>query len=108
MATIEIPVNGNLSSQVMSIPLDGVRYTLRVYYVFREQSWTLDILTDRGTDILTGIKLVPDWPLISRYQVANKPPGEFYAVDTSGQGRPAGRDDFGRTRRVRLRYVEAA
>jgi hypothetical protein len=91
----------------MTIPLDGVRYKLRISYVFREQSWTLDIMTDTGGDILVGIKLVPDIGLISRFQVPNRPPGEFVAVDTSGAGLPAGRNDFGRGRRVRLRYTEA-
>lgn len=107
MATLEIPVNPALSSQIMTIPLEGVRYRLRVYYSFRMSIWLMDLFTDRESDILLGIKLVPDWPLIGRFKVDNQPPGDFYAVDTSGQGLPPGRDDFGTNQRVRLRYVES-
>jgi hypothetical protein len=108
MATLEIPVNGNLSSQVMTIALEGVRYRLKVYYSFRAAIWQLDVQTDRETDLLLGLKLVPDWPLIARFKINGLPPGEFRAVDTSEEGLPPGRDDFGSNRRVRLRYEEAA
>ena len=67
----------------------------------------MDLLTIAGSDILSGVKLVTDFPLIGRYLSAvNKPPGEFYAVDTSGAGSPPERFDLGTDRRVRLRYVE--
>ena len=108
MATLEIPVNGNLSSQKMIIALDGVRYRLKVYYSFRAAIWQLDILTDRETDLLIGLKLVPDWGLTDRFKIEGLPPGEFTAFDTSGEGLPPGRDDFGSNRRVRLHYEEAA
>lgn len=107
MATVEIPINPAYSAQLMTIQLDGVRYRLRVYYSFREEVWYLDILSDRETDIIIGIKLVPDWPLIERFQIPGQPPGELYAIDTSGKGLPPGRTELGTGRRVRLRYVEA-
>jgi hypothetical protein len=109
MATLEIPINPVYPSQIMSVVLDGVSYRLRVYYNYRQHIWIMDLLTNAGNDILSGVKLVPDFPLIRRYESAERrPPGEFYAVDTSGTGTPPGRFDLGTRRRVRLRYVEAA
>lgn len=106
MATLEIPVNGSFSSQRMTIALDRVRYRIKVYYSFRAGLWNLDIMTDRETDLLIGVALVPDWPLIGRFKINGLPPGEFRAVDTTGKGLPPGRDDFGLGRRVRLYYDE--
>lgn len=108
MADVEIPVDPAYSSQIMTIPLDGVRYRLRVYFSFRSDIWLVDILSDRETDILIGLKCVPNWGLISRFRVEGQPPGELYAIDTSGAGLPPGRNDFGTDRRVRLVYREAA
>jgi len=108
MADLQIPVNGRLASQIMTIPLDGVRYRLKVYYSFRQSIWFFDLMTDRETDLLVGVKIVPDWGLISRFKIDGLPPGEIIAIDTSETGLPPGRDDFGLDRRVRLVYREAS
>jgi len=108
MATLQIPVNGRLASQIMTIPLDGTRYRLKVYYSFRQEIWILDLQTDRESDLLVGIKIVPEWGLIARFKIPGLPPGEILAIDTSGQELPPGRNDFGFNRRVRLVYREAS
>ncbi len=108
VADLEIPVNGRLASQIMTVPLDGTRYRLKVYYSFRQGIWMLDLQTDRGTDLLLGIKIVPEWGLISRFQVAGLPTGDIIALDTTETDTPPGRDEFGLQRRVRLYYREAA
>jgi len=108
MATLEIPVNGRYSSQVMTTVLDGVRYRLSVYYLFRPATWFLDIRTDKEEDLIVGVRLVPDWPLIGRYHVEGKPAGEFIVEDRDGTGVPPGRNDFGKGKRTRLLYQEAA
>ena len=108
MATLQIPVNGRLASQIMTIALDGVRYRLKVYYSFRQAIWMFDLMTDRGSDLLLGVKIVPEWGLIARFQIKGLPPGEILAIDTSGNDLPPGREEFGLKRRVRLYYQEAS
>jgi len=58
-------------------------------------------------DILSGIKLVPDYPLLKIFNLDGLPPGELEAIDTSGKGVPPGRYDIGPNRRVRLVYTES-
>ena len=108
MATLQIPVNGNLASQVMTIALDGVRYKLKFYFSFRQDIWFLDLQTDNQTDLLLGIKIVPEWGLISRFKITGLPPGDIIAIDSSELQLPPGRDDFGLGRRVGLFYQEAS
>ena len=91
----------------MTISLDRRRYRLGVYYSFRQEGWYMDILTDTGTDILIGITLVPEWPLIGRFADARLPAGEFKVIDTLEEDGSPGRDDFGASRRFQLVYIEA-
>ena len=107
MADLEIPINSIYSSQEFSIALEGVRYKMRAFYSFRQAIWKLDIFTDKETDILLGIKLIPNYPLIGRYTTSLRPPGEITAIDKSGSNVPPGRYELGAGRRVRLVYTES-
>ncbi len=107
MATLEIAVNPSFASQLLSVILDGIRYRLRFYFNFRQTIWYMDILNDNDEDVLLGRKLVPDWGITEQFTLDELPPGEFEAFDTSGQGLPPGRDDFGKDQRVRMLYIEA-
>lgn len=107
MARLEIPINPVFSSQIFRISLEGVRYRMRAYFSFRQEIWMLDIFTDNDEDVLLGIKLVPNFPLIRKFIVQNKPPGEITALDTSGLDIPPGRHEIGPGRRVRLVYDES-
>ena len=104
MAQHQIPVQPALAAQKMSIVLDGVRYTLRFYFCFRQDTWLMDILDDTETEIIVGKKLVVDYPLMHLHQLPTRTPGEFYAIDTSGNRQPAGLRDFGVGQRVIMVY----
>ena len=107
MATLEIAVNPSFASQLLSVVLDEIRYKFRFYFNFRQSIWYMDILDDNDEDILIGRKLVPDWSITEQFIIDELPPGELQAFDTSGQGLPPGRNDFGKNQRVRMLYTEA-
>jgi len=104
MATVQIPIDGNLSSQKMLVQLDGIRYGLHAYYSFRQASWLLDMTTDSGEPLLLGLKLVPEYPLIGHLVNERLPPGELRVRDVTNAGGAPGRDDFGRGRAFVLLY----
>ena len=107
MAIIEIPVDSNQASQRFEISLDGTLYVLRLYWNIRQETWQMDILASDNVPLIRGIKIMPNWMPLFRFQIENFPPGDFIIVDTSGTGVPPGRTEFGTNKRVKLLYKEA-
>ncbi len=108
MAMLEIPIDSLLDSQKLELSLDGILYRLRIYWNIRQSSWSMDIAESNDNVLIQGIKIESDWLPVYRYQITNFPPGEFIVVDTSGQGLPPTRDNFGTDGVVKLMYDEAS
>jgi len=74
--------------------LDGQVYRLTFRWNTRGQYWTLKVSQADGTPILSGIKLVPDYELISAYVDMGPPPGLLFVVNPSGQLYTVTRDNL--------------
>lgn len=108
MTLLEIPVRSDLPAYVERVDLDGSAYTLRLSYNGRRDRWYLDLMASDGSDLVTGLLLVPDFPVGFR-QLGNlpgTPPGRFLLVDETGAARTPGRDLLGND--LRLIYVSGS
>jgi len=67
-----------------NIPLDGDIFVLYFHWNSRENFWYMDILKSDGTtNILTGIKLVPNYRLLKQYKaIDGLPKGDFVLYDS--------------------------
>ena len=100
---LEIPLPLDTPLFTMSVTLDGRSYTLQLDYCEREFRWYMNIATDDGVKLASGIKIIPDWPLLRKNVDARLPPGILLAADVSGAGgEPPTFQDLGR--RVKLWY----
>ncbi len=64
--------------------LDAVQYNLHFAYNANAGTWAMDIRTSGNSDIVRGIPLVPNFPLLHQYRRhVGLPVGELVAVITS-------------------------
>jgi len=80
---IVLPVFQNRSARfAYDIELAGELFRLYFSWNARETSWYMDIQDQNENNILTGIKLVPNYPLLRQYRAyAALPAGGFILWD---------------------------
>lgn len=100
-----IPCRTDLDHYSMQVTLEGVIYTLVFRWNVREASWYMQIQDAQGNALCGGYKIVVGFPIAARSRVAGKPPGFFWAFDSTGEDRPPAIDELGE--RVRLVYFTA-
>lgn len=61
------------------IDLDSVNYTLTFRFNDRMNGYTLDIQDSEQNSIVSGMRLVPSFPLLREYSLS-EPAGYFYLV----------------------------
>ncbi len=107
MAILEVPVFPDLLNFTQRTVLDGVAYTISGRYNGRMERWVISIQDEGGADLLMGLPLVADWILTDPFKgrIPGLFRGDLFVLDTTGQGRVADLDNFGRD--VKLFYVEA-
>lgn len=109
MITLALPTGPHFRQRVT---LDGAEYLLTFEWNQRSEKWGLSIASADEEKILTGVKLVADYPLLTlaRWN-AQCPAGELYAIDSSGQGLDPHlldlASDDGSTPRVQIVYLTA-
>jgi len=106
VATKVIPVRADLPAYTFQIDLEGKLYTFTFRYNERMDRWLMDIADENENPLLSGIVILTDYNLIERFKDDALPPGEFFALDESGEQKYAGREDLGND--IKLFYVEAA
>jgi len=106
MAIIELPIRNDIPSFSFRCDLDGETYTLSFRHNSRKNRWTMDILTDAGEAIVTGIALLVGANLINMYQDDRLPPGFLFVLNTKDENEEPNRDNFADD--VKLLYSEAA
>lgn len=92
MITITMQDNNDF---IQSVELDGVAYRLKFGWNDKSESWAMDIRTAKNVDIIRGVCVVPNFPLLSQYRRYSKdlPAGELIAVSTQ-TAESIGREDF--------------
>lgn len=104
MATLELPVRSDVKAYSFSLELDGLLYTFRFRFNDRTGLWSMDIADSIDNDILNGVSLLINVPLIDVTKTL-LPPGEFILIDETGEDRNPGADDLGND--IKLLYQEA-
>ncbi len=88
MLYITVP---DLNDSLSLITLDDKQYMIRFTYNMLYDYWVLGLYQDDESPILVGIKIVPNYNLLTPYKDPLLPPGEL-AVLSSGV--KIGRDGF--------------
>lgn len=106
MSTIvEIPLSSDQNALSYDVILNGEKFRLETIYNKRGEFWTLNIKDKAGSMLVSGLKMIADWPLsISKDYTPNLPRGTFILYDISGLSAEAGQNDLGD--RHRLIFVE--
>jgi len=101
---VEIVLSLDTPLYTQRVTLDGVGYLFRFDWNGREGRWYFDLGDLNESWIVTGIKVIANWPLFRRVSDPRKPKGDLLAVDFSGMGgEPPDFYDLGR--RVKLIYT---
>ena len=86
--------------------LDGSEYAFTFRWNGREGRWYFSIADANGDDVLVGLKLVANFPLLYRFRGVNGvPPGELTLVDARSISLEPTLDDLGD---FALTYEEAS
>lgn len=66
---------------VESVILDNETYKLKFGWNPYSESWSMDVRNEKGEDLVRGISVVPNFPLLNQYRrEATLPTGEIMAV----------------------------
>lgn len=111
---VDIPVQPSLDNYRERVLLDGKLFDLEFYWNERDAAWYLTIYessqpfnADGSRDpLLSSIKVVLNYGLLTQFADRRRPLGELIAVDTEGSFENPGRRELGR--RVLLRYYSTA
>ncbi|MFT9498017.1 phage baseplate plug family protein [Anaerosolibacter sp.] len=77
---------------IVNTALEGKNYGLHFSWNASGKFWTIGIQDDSQNIIVSGIKMVPNYPLLQQFRVSSLPPGEFMAVSETLER--IGRYDF--------------
>lgn len=105
MAVI-IPTDTILATYTFSVELESIVFNFRFQFNNRDQSWFFDILTADGDPIRQGVKVVTNFPLLSRIARLDRPPGDIFAADLTGEDLRAGLGELGIGQQIELNYFE--
>lgn len=103
---LEIPTSTDAARYDLEVELDGREFRLLFDWNERDQAWQLSLFNAAGVELLSGIRVVVNYPLIGRFRDPDLPPGDLSAVDTGTTGADPGFADLGD--RVRLIYTPIA
>lgn len=105
MATVTIPVTADTPHFDFDVVLEGATYGLELRWNERVSLWLLSVYDAAGALLAAGRPVVLGAELLGRSGNADLPPGDLFAIDTSGKDLEAGRLDLGT--RVLLAYIES-
>lgn len=90
------------------VTLDGTDYILDFKYNQRQDRWYLTIQDANGNELVSGVKIVCNWPLLMRFANSALPVGELIAVALTDDDTPPGLNELGPGLRVELTYFEVS
>jgi len=101
-----IPTDTTRATYIFSIELEAIVFGFRFQFNERDQSWFFDVLTAEGEPIRQGLKAVTNFPLLAGVAQLTRPPGELFAIDTTGEDKRAGLGELGPEAQIRFVYFE--
>lgn len=105
---IQIKVDDNAYQQKL-ITLNGQTLFITVSFNTRDNRWYVDVSDRNEVDLITGIKLLPNQNLTSKYVSINSLiGGNLYCVNIKGDGIDITRDNFGTDRQFQLWYISSS
>lgn len=106
MAVETIPVRADLDFYAMTVTLGELDFRLTFAFNTRDSRWHISVAQADGTELLSGIPIVVDQPLLLRFTNVDLPVGYLVATDSTGEGIEPAKDDFGD--RVKLVFIPSA
>lgn len=103
---IVIPTRSDLSSYRFQVTIESVIYIFEFRWNTQFEFWTFDIYDFGSVPLITGVKLIVNYPLTKRYAKEELPPGELIAIDSTSTLDRVGRNDLGD--KVQLIYMTEA
>lgn len=111
---VPTPVGTDAPDRTLRTRLDGRDFLLRLVWNGRESRWYMTVSDSGGTVLVSGVKVLANWPLLSttddqpyRRWNPDLPPGDLIAVDLTTDGTPPGIDELGEGKRVEMTYFPA-
>lgn len=90
----EIPLLAGVPDQLVDVTIVEQPYTFRILWNVRFEYWSLTIRERDGSDILTNVKMVPNYPLTARFRLLPLE-GDFYFLHRAGLAYRPTFDDIG-------------
>lgn len=105
MAVLEIPVRNDLDKYSLIVAINDVDYRMEFAHNTRDDHWYLSIELTDGTELVNGMPIVADSPLLARWAWNAELPQDGYlmAVDTTGEAATPVKEDLGD--RIKLLWV---
>lgn len=91
----------------MTTTLEGTSYLLAFAYNQRCDCWLLSIATAEGEDIVNGIKILANWPLLRKVADPRMPQGELFAYSNTSDASPPRFADLAPGGRCQLLYISS-
>ena len=80
---------------IRNYPLEGTVYNILTRWNGRESAWYLDMLTQGGEALVTGIKILPYVDLLLPYSDPRLPSGALIALNINASGNRPTREGLG-------------
>jgi len=106
MAIKQLPVSSDSANYQFKTDLDGTTYIFKFRFNTRSDKWMMDISTEDGIKLLSGIPLLVEARLINRFVDVRLPQGTLFLINTKDEYVECGRYDLGND--CLLLYSEAA
>lgn len=95
MAMLQLPVRNDFPAYEFQVELEGRIYILGFRFNTRANRWFMDIKDQSQTPIIMGILVQQGVPLTRYYVREALPPGNFWAIDQTGEAKEPDRENFG-------------
>lgn len=105
MGVFVVPTSITNPAYSERLTLDGVTFSLRFRFNTRVGCWLVDISDENGEMIVSGRRLVCDWPILRQHGHLAVPAGQIMAFDTTERKIDPVIDDLGD--RVLALYFDA-
>lgn len=85
----------NANSQALEATLDDIVYYIVINWNESGQAWEMGVRNSAYRLLLTGVRMVPEFPLLRQFKYAEIPPGELVIHDyTLTKSQRVPRDGF--------------